>query len=97
MPRYPGSTAPPGPEVTDDPGAAARAVAEGRPVVLVGADAAALGTILTGTADRGGRRRLLAVMIGAPGDPAVRAAAVEMAAELAREGAGDGAGDGAGR
>ena len=97
MPRYPGFTAPSGPEVTDDPLTAARLVTEGRPVVLVSADATALGAVLAGAPDRGGRRRLLAVMVGDPGDPAVRAAAVELAEELARDGAADGAGGGAGR
>ena len=105
MPRYPGSTAAPGLEVTDDPATATRSVAEGTSVVLVSADAAGLGAVLAGAADRDGRERRLAVMVGDPGDPAVRAAAEEMAAELARPeandgdrpGAGPGAGDGAGR
>ncbi len=97
MPRDPGSTAPPGTEVTDDPAQAVRSVTGGRPVVLVSPDAAALGAVLAGAADRGGRRRLLAVMVGDPDDPAVRAAAEEMASELAREGVADGAGEGAGR
>lgn len=58
---------------------------QGTPVVLVGADAAALGAVLAAAPDRDGRPRLLAVMVGDPGDAAVRAAAVEMAAELGRE------------
>ena len=68
--------------VTDDPGAASRSVAEGMPAVLVGADAAGLGAVIAAAPDRDGRERLLAVMVGGPGDAAVRAAAAEMAAEL---------------
>ena len=51
---------PPGPhgprrsrKVTDDPTTARRLVAEGTPVVLVGADAAALGAVLAGAARPG--------------------------------------------
>jgi hypothetical protein len=69
-------------KVTDDPTLAAGLAAEGTPVVLVGADAAGLGAVLATAPDRDGRERLLAVMVGDPGDPAVAAAAAEMAAEL---------------
>ena len=62
--------------------------AEGTPVVLVGADAGALGAVLAAAPDRDRRERLVAVIVGAPDDPAVRAAAAEMAAELGAEGAG---------
>ena len=41
-------------------------------MVLVGADAAALGAVLAGAPDRDGHERLLAVMVGDPRDPAVR-------------------------
>ncbi|MGP8207573.1 MAG: hypothetical protein ACLQVK_16220 [Acidimicrobiales bacterium] len=75
-------------KVTDDPTVAARLAAEGTPVVLVGADAAALGAVLATAPDRDGREHLLAVMVGGPGDPAVAAAAAEMAAELGGPGRG---------
>jgi hypothetical protein len=75
-------------KVTDDPTEATRLAAEGMPVVLIGADAAGLGAVLGAAPDRDGRERLVAVMVGPPGDPAVRAAAAEMAAELGAEGAG---------
>jgi hypothetical protein len=68
--------------VTDDPEAATRSVAEGTPVVLVGEDPARLGAVIATAPDRDGRQRLLAVMVGGPGDAAVWAAAEEMAAEL---------------
>jgi len=83
VPRYPGFKGSPGPKVTDDPEVATRSVAEGTPVVLVGADPAILGAVIAAAADRDGRARLLAVMVGGPDDAAVRAAAVEMAEELA--------------
>jgi hypothetical protein len=57
-------------------------VAKGVPVVLVGADAAALGEVVARGPDREGRERMLAVMVGDPGDAAVWAAAREMGAEL---------------
>jgi hypothetical protein len=75
-------------KVTDDPTVAASLAADGTPVVLVGADAAGLGAILAAAPDRDGREHLLAVMVGDPGDPAVAAAAAEMAAELGGQGAG---------
>jgi hypothetical protein len=51
-------------------------------VVLVGDDAAQLGQAAAAIGDGAGGRRLLAVMVGAAGDPAVQAAAAEMAGEL---------------
>ena len=72
----------PAPIVTADPAVATRSVAEGVLVVLVSPDAAGLGGVLAAAPDRYGRERLLAVMVGAPDDAAVRAAAAEMAAEL---------------
>jgi hypothetical protein len=68
--------------VTSDPDEAARAVAAGAPVVLVGKDAAALGEAVSSSPDQGQRERLLAVVVGDPDDPAVMLAAQEMAAEL---------------
>ena len=68
--------------MTADPGEAARLVAAGSPVVLTGADAAVLGAVLARSPDRVGRQRLLGVMVGCPHDPAVEAAAAEMAGEL---------------
>jgi len=56
-------------------------------VVLIGADAAGL----SGPGcrpDRDGRERLVAVMVGPPGDPRSGRRAAEMAAELGAEGAG---------
>lgn len=68
--------------MTADQDEALRTVAAGSPVVLVAADAQSLGTLLAGAPDREQRERLLAVMVGDLGDPAVAAAAAEMAAEL---------------
>jgi hypothetical protein len=71
--------------VTSDHAEALRLVAEGTPVVLVipgGDGAQALGRSLAGAPDAGGRERLLAVLVGDPTDPAVVAAAQEMAGEL---------------
>ena len=51
-------------------------------MVLVGPDAAALGEAVSTSADRDGRERLLAVVVGDPDDPAVMLAAQEMAGEL---------------
>ena len=53
-------------------------------MVLVSADAAALGSLLRAAPDEGERERLLGVVVGAPDDPAVVAAAEEMAGELFR-------------
>jgi hypothetical protein len=50
--------------------------------VLVGEDATSLGAVIAAAPDRDGRERLLAVMVGDPGDEGVWAAAMEMAAEL---------------
>jgi hypothetical protein len=68
--------------VTADPGAAARMAAEGLPVVLVSTDATVLGAALASAPDEAGRERWLAVMVGDLEDPAVMAAAQEMAGEL---------------
>ncbi len=68
--------------VISDPSEAARVAASGEPVVLVGKDASALGATVSSAADNAGRERLLAVMVGDPEDPAVKAAASEMASEL---------------
>ena len=68
--------------VISDPSEAARVAASGEPVVLVGKDASALGATVSSAADNAGRERLLAVMVGDPQDPAVKAAASEMASEL---------------
>ena len=74
--------------MTASPAEALAVMAAGSPVVLVGPEAEALGAVLQAAPDRQGRERLLAVLVGDPGDPAVMAAAREMAAELwpAREG-----------
>jgi hypothetical protein len=69
-------------KVTADTTEAALLVAAGRPVVLVSPDAAALGQVLARAPDRDQGRLLLAVMVGDLGEPAVAAAAAEMAAEL---------------
>jgi hypothetical protein len=69
-------------KVTVRPAEALAAVEAGSPVVLVGPDSGALGAVVRGAADRHGRERLLAAMVGDPDDPAVAAAAQEMAAEL---------------
>jgi hypothetical protein len=71
-----------GARVTADPDEAARLVATGSPVVLVGASPTALAAAVSTSGDNGGRQRLLAVMVGDPEDPAVMAAAGEMAGEL---------------
>ena len=68
--------------VISDPSEAARVAASGEPVVLVGKDASAMGATVSSAADNAGRERLLAVMVGDPEDPAVKAAASEMASEL---------------
>ena len=68
--------------VISDPREAARVAASGEPVVLVGKDASAMGATVSSAADNAGRERLLAVMVGDPEDPAVKAAASEMASEL---------------
>ena len=68
--------------VVGDPAEAARVVAGGAPVVLVSEDASALGAAVASAADNSGRERLLAVMVGDLSDPAVLAAAEEMANEL---------------
>ena len=68
--------------MTSDPDEAARAVAAGAPVVLVGKDAAALGEAVSSSPDQWRRERLLAVVVGDPDDPAVMLAAEEMAGEL---------------
>lgn len=86
------------PKVTDNREEAARLVASGAPVVLVGPDAGALGSAMAwhamagalgndaggGVGGAGGRagRCLLAVLVGDLSDPSVAAAAKEMAAEL---------------
>jgi hypothetical protein len=57
-------------------------VVKGVPVVLVGEDAEGLGDEVSASVDEGRHQRLLGVMVGAPTDPAVMAAASEMAAEL---------------
>ena len=54
----------------------------GLPVVLVGADASALGAAVSSSPDREWHERLLAVVVGDPDDPAVMLAAEEMAGEL---------------
>jgi hypothetical protein len=72
----------PGAKVTSDYQEALRLVAEGTPVVLVGEDAASLGQRLSSAPDEASRERLLAVLVGEPADPAVAAAAQEMAGEL---------------
>ncbi len=74
--------------MTDDPTQARRLAGEGTPVLLIGADAAGLGAVLATAPDRDRRERLMAVMVGEPGDPAVQAAAAEMAAELGADGTG---------
>jgi hypothetical protein len=68
--------------VTEVPEEAARLVAQGTPVVLVGEDAAALGEAVAGAQDRDSHERLLGVMVGGPSSPATAAAAAEMAGEL---------------
>ena len=52
-----------------DPSEAARVVAGGEPVVLVGKDASAVGATVSSAVDNAGRERLLAVMVGDPEDP----------------------------
>ena len=69
-------------EVTNDCRKAAKLAAEGSPVVLVASGPAMLAGALAASADRGGRERFLAVMVGDLADPSVAAAAAEMAAEL---------------
>ena len=71
-----------GAKVTAHPAEASHLVAGGTPAVLVGEDAGALGRLLPGYPDEAGHQRLLALMVGDPADPAVAAAAHEMAAEL---------------
>lgn len=66
--------------MTAEPEEAARLVAAGTPVVLVGESAVDLGRQVRET--REAREGLLAVMLGASGDPAVQAAALEIAGEL---------------
>ena len=68
-------------KVTDDPEEAARLVAGGTPVVLVGPDALALGRFAASTASTAGKC-LLAVLVGDLSDPAVSEATSEMATEL---------------
>ena len=68
--------------MTDNAEVAGASVAEGKPAVLVGGDAVALGEALAGAPDRGSHERLLAVMVGDPSDAATAAAAAEMAGEL---------------
>jgi hypothetical protein len=70
--------------VTNDPEEAARLVALGSPVVLVGKDEEVLATALARCTDRGQRERFLGVMVGDPDDQGVAAAALEMAGELWR-------------
>ena len=86
------------PKVTDNREEAARLVASGAPVVLVGPDAEALGRAMASEGAAGARggdtgsgvvvaggsagRCLLAVLVGDLSDPSVAAAAEEMAAEL---------------
>ena len=72
----------PSAKVTSNYQEALRSVAEGTPVVLVGEDATSLGQLLPGAPDEASRERLLAVLVGDPADPAVAAAAAEMAGEL---------------
>jgi hypothetical protein len=71
-----------GAKVTEVPEEAARLVAQGTPVVLVGEDAGALGEAVAGAQDQGSHERLLGVMVGGPSSPATAAAAAEMAGEL---------------
>jgi hypothetical protein len=68
--------------VIGDPDESARAVAAGSPVVLVGRDPAALSAAVSAARHDGRRESWLAVMVGDPEDPAVMAAATEMASEL---------------
>ena len=68
-------------KVTNDPEEAARLVAGGTPVVLVGPDALALGRFAASTSGTAGKC-LLAVLVGDLSDPAVSEAASEMATEL---------------
>ena len=71
-------------KVTNDPEEAARLVAGGTLVVLVGPDALALGRLAAGTAGTASTagKCLLAVLVGDLSDPAVSEAASEMATEL---------------
>jgi hypothetical protein len=69
-------------KVTSEVAEAARLVAGGTPAVLVGADAAALGEAVRASPDEADNKRLLGVMVGGSSEPAVMAAAGEMAAEL---------------
>jgi hypothetical protein len=69
-------------KVTSDVDEAVRSVREGVPVVLMGSDAAALGEVVSSAPDQPAHERLLAVVVGDPGDPAVMLAAEEMAGEL---------------
>jgi hypothetical protein len=69
-------------KVTSDVDEAVRSVQQGRPVVLVGSDAAALGEVVSSAPDQRADERLLAVVVGDPEDPAVMLAAEEMAGEL---------------
>jgi hypothetical protein len=69
-------------KVTSEVAEAARLVAGGTPAVLVGADAAALGEAVRASPDEAANKRLLGVMVGDSSEPAVMAAAAEMAAEL---------------
>ncbi len=68
--------------MTEVPEEAARLVAQGTQVVLVGEDAGALGEAVVGAQDRDSHERLLAVMVGGPSIPGTATAAVEMAGEL---------------
>ena len=79
-PSYP--VGQPAAKVTTDVAEASRCVSDGTPTVLVSEDGAAVGRALRSSPDEGARERLLGVLIGDPDDPAVRAAAEEMAGEL---------------
>jgi|GEM_PF-6240787 hypothetical protein len=79
------------PEVTADPAQAARWVASGTPVVLVGTDPVELGRFMSSVAcssssERAGpqeaRSCLVAVLVGDLANPDVARAAAEMAAEM---------------
>ena len=71
-----------GAKETEVPEEAARLVAQGTPVVLVGEDAGALGEAVAAAQDRDSHERLLGVMVGGPTSPGTVAAAAEMAGEL---------------
>ena len=68
--------------MTEVPEEAARLVAQGTPVVLVGEDARALGQAVAGAQDRDSHERLQGVMVGDPTSPGTATAAAEMAGEL---------------